>query len=144
MESDSYVNETSLIRADAFNLFTHGSKTGPRRANTGQKSYNSQHNHNPYAKFKLALKVDAQHQKRTGRKQAGKTKLGHPGQQRQILHLISQKAASNSADRYAVTKLKIKIPDLIIIHESQWIYNAVSAKMIYKLNGSIAIEYSSR
>ena len=69
-----------FILADPVNLFTHGLQTGTRRADTGKETNDPQHNHDPYAKFKPVLEIDAQHKKHTGGKQARKTDLTHPSQ----------------------------------------------------------------
>ncbi len=58
----------SLILTDPVDLFAHGAQAGARRAETGQKSDDSQHNYNPYAEVKPILEINAQHQKHAGGK----------------------------------------------------------------------------
>ena len=60
---------SGAVFADPVNFFTHGSQTGSRRADTGKKTNDPQQDHNPYAKVKPALKINAQHQEHASRKQ---------------------------------------------------------------------------
>ena len=119
--------------ADPIDFFAHRIKARARRADAGQKAYNSQKNHDPYAKMKSILKVIAQHQEHTGRKQAGKTKLAYPCQQRKILHDISRRPILSPIIQ-ADKGLKIKNSDSIIIHERLRIYNVLFVKVKYKSN----------
>jgi len=68
------------VLADPVNFLAHGLQANTRSSDAGEKSYNSQHNHHPYAKVKPVLKINAQNQKYTGRKQTGEAKLSYPGQ----------------------------------------------------------------